>query len=438
MRINGARAFVGAAILGALGALSCGGSASHPPGATAAPTGDASDQPSGPFHEAPHTPLPQVVFHGGPLLTAPKIVTVTFPGDTNADALEAFGDSITSSAWWDEVASAFCDDTGKCVGKGASGGHVRLTSPPAATYSDTTGGGISTLQVFIADLVNAGTLPTPDANTLYVFYVPDSTRITLTESGTQTEASCAQFHAYHNALQPPSASAAYAIVQECPPGDGLTALQGLTFAASHEIIEAATDPVLRTLGYYLNLEDTSTVSWNLFAGGEAADLCVDISGLRQDQIASGGYTLQRVWSNANAAKGLDPCVPHAPSDPPYFNVATEDKSAYIVLNVGGTATFTLDAFSSAPTAPWTVEAIDWATAQGEVKAPLLTFSLNGEQTATVQNGDKIEVTISLNADPSQLRGAEGIFLSVAGTLDAPTAAHVWPIVVVTPDVTGGS
>jgi hypothetical protein len=67
-----------------------------------------------------------------------------------------------------------------------------------------------------------------------------------------------------------------------------------------------------------------------------------------------------------------------------------------------------------------------------LKAPLLSFFFNGQASATVQNGDKVSVTVTLNADPSQLGSAVGVFLSTTGPAGAPTAAHTWPILVVTP------
>lgn len=432
MRTGLARAVLSTRALAFAAVAACGGTSTHT-SETGLQHGD--DASTGPFVEAAHAPLPQVVFHGGPMLTTPKIVTVTFPGEANADALEAFGDTITTTDWWAAATSSLCNDTGNCIGQGTSGGHVRLTSPPAASYSDATGGGTSTLQVYIAGLVQSGLLPAPDANTLYVFYFPASSLITLTESNTQIVSSCNQFQAYHNTFESQTMSAvAYAIVQECAPAAGLTPLQALTFQASHEIVEASSDPAQQTLGYYLDLTDTSVLGWDLVIGGELADLCVDVSGLHQDRTAADGYTLQRIWSNANAARGIDPCIPSLAPDV-YFNVAP--TSSYFVLRVGGQTTFELDAFSTAATDPWTVEAIDWATEQGMVKAPLLNFSFNGASTATVTNGDKVAVTVSLNADPGQLRGAEGVFFSVAGSLTAPTAAHIWPILVVTPDVAGG-
>jgi hypothetical protein len=435
-----ARAFAGLWLVWAAG---CTGSARNPAGTA----GDSGGAPGGsssggdPFSEAPHSPLPQLVFQGAPLLTVPQIVTVTFPGDPNADALEAFDDELVTSSYWTTVTAGFCDQSGACVAKGSSGGHVRLTTPPAATYSDSTTGGTSTLQAFIADQITQGLFPPTTPNTLYVLYFPSSTFITLTEQSGQTAATCMQFIGYHNAIVDGTATPVpYAIVQGCPPpqGSGLTPLEALTFTASHEILEAVTDPVqtAKALGYYLDPNASAVVAWNLFAGGEAADLCVDATGLRQDQTVQDGYTVQRIWSDANAANGLDPCVPVAAGDV-YFNVAPKGASSLLVLNVGGTATFEADAFSTAPTPSWTLAGVDRATSLHLLKAPLLSFLFNGQKTALVNNGDKVEVTVTLDADPGQLGSAVGVLVSSAGPPGAPTAAHTWPILVVTPSEADG-
>jgi hypothetical protein len=426
----------------------CGGSSRNPPAGSTGAT--ASGPPDAAFSEAPHSPLPQLTYQGGPILVAPKIVTVTFPGDANASTLETFDDAIVTSAWWTAVTAGFCDGAGACIGQGAPGGHVELTTPAAASYTDSTSGGISSLQQLVSDEIATGTFPPPDANTLYVIYFPPTTTITLAQGSDESGTSCDQFGGYHNSiLVSPGATGTtqpapivYAVIPECAPrqGSGLDPLQSLTFAASHEIVEASSDPVqtTTTLGYYLNLGDETALGWDLVVGGEAADLCVDVTGLHDDETTADGYTVQRIWSNANAAAGIDPCIPLAANDV-YFSVAPSGTGAFAVLDVGQSATFEVDAFSTEAMGAWTLSGVDWATKQKRVNDPLLTFTFNGAPSVTVNNGDKVEVTVTLDADPAQLGGAEGILLSTVGPVAAPTAAHLWPILVVTPDeATGGS
>jgi hypothetical protein len=439
------RSFLVVALLAALG---CGGGSAHPPtgtddtGTGGGGSGGAGGSGGGVFVEASHTALPQLTYQGGPLVTAPEIVTVTFAGDPYVSTLEAFDDQLVTSSWWSTVTSGYCTEAGACVGPGWSGGHVELSTPAAPSYTDSTNGSGSTLQTFLWDEISQAVFPATDENTIYVVYFPVTTQISVSATGEQTNVSCQQFGGYHESFSTDvGTTVVYAVIPECAPakGSNLTQTESLTFAASHEIVEAATDPVQattlqnqQTLGYYLNLSDPTVLGWNLLGGGEAADLCVDITGLNQDATTEDGYTVQRIWSNASAAAGLDPCVPTPPNDV-YFNVAPSATNSFVVLSIGESTTFEADAFSTTATSSWTLGGVDWETAQQAVTSPLLTFTFNGQKTATVNNGDKVEVTVTLDADPSQFGGAEGLLLSLAGSPTAPSAAHYWPILVLTPD-----
>ncbi len=397
---------------------------------------------SGPFVEAAHSPLPQLTYHDGPLLRSPEIVTVTFQGrqrprvrsvrrrDHHFDLVERGSRR--------GFATVTGDDRRGEIGAGTSASRHRRPRELHRLF----GRRPSTLQTFLDDAVVEGVLPPPNANTLYVLYLPASVVVTTT-SGTVTLTSCESFRGYHGATFPVAGGTPvpYVVIPECPAtGSSLTPLQALTLAASHEILEAATDPAenVQQVGYYLDLSDRNALGWNLLAGGEAADLCQDVTGLHQDETAMGGYVVQRIWSNTNAARGLDPCVP-TPTGDVYFAVAPGGSSSFLVLPVGGVATFEATAFSSQATAAWTLEGIDIQSAEHGLKAPLLSFSFDGQATATVNNGDKVQVTVTLDADPEEFGGAEGMLLSVGGSLSSPKAAHPWPIVVVTPDeVDGGA
>jgi hypothetical protein len=379
-----------------------------------------------------------LVEQGVTVLKAPKVVTVTFPGDTNAAQLEAFGATATNNSWWDTVRKGFCDpgSTTSCLGDGPAGTKVELTTAPAATYTDSSQGGGSSLQTFIQGLI-PGTIPQPDAQTILVFYFPSTTTISLDGA-----ASCSVFGGYHNSMTVNGTRFFYAVVNECPPmtGSTRTPLQETTFEASHEILEAATDPYqLQSatnvqLGYYLDFNDPASLPWNATGGGEAGDLCVDFLGKEQDGATEGAFTVQRIWSNAAAAAGQDPCVPGVSQT--YFNVAPEKW--LLVADVGGSATFTADAFSTAAGSNWTVAGFDLqATSQADPN-PYVVITINGGKSASVNNGDKPTVSVTLKQDPANLPayqqgqtlGAVGLLVSFNGTSPTTaTAGHLWPFLV---------
>jgi hypothetical protein len=388
--------------------------------------------------EAPHAPFPSVLYQQGAVLSAPKLVTVTFPGDPLAAQLQAFDQTLASSPYWNEVRAGYCADPSACAGDGPAGTSVVLTTAPGASYTDSDVGGPSTLQTWLAGEIASGALPKPDANpvteTVYVLYFPTTTTITF--DGTT---SCSDFDGYHASMTMGSQQVVYAVVNECPPvlpGPGapaMTMLQATTLSASHEVVEAITDPSDLSAGYYLDLSDPASWGWNDVEGGEVADLCVDPFGYDQDWTADGAFTAQRIWSIPQASAGADPCSPE-PAGEVYFNAAP--KEAFFVVNVGGSVTFEVDAFATGPTANWTLTAQDWSPSP----ATYLTFSIAGGNSTdagpavSVNNGSRVTVTATLTQDPGGLftGEADGAIVSFAGDPAQPSAAHYWPIVVMSP------
>ena len=394
-----------------------------------------------------HAPFPQLEYQMGELLTAPKVVTITFAGDSLASQVQAFGASVTSSAWWNDVRAGYCGDgPNQCLGDGPQGASVMLTTSPASTYTDSDTGGPSSLQAWMATEFANGTFPPPGSDDIYLLYFPVGggttplTTVTLDGMGSCIEGG---FDGYHNYLTVNHQPVAYAVIMECAPLPPLfpsvppiDLLQNTTITTSHEVFEASSDPIPPSgfaldLDYLTNVNNLNNYGWNDIVGTEAADLCVDPLGLEQDETTDGPYTVQRIWSNARAAAGIDPCVP-APAGEAYFNAAP--KTAFFVVDVGGSVTFEVDAFSSGPISDWTLIAQDWT----EPNPVYLQLSIaGGENTDAgpqiqVHNGSRIEVTATLLADPGSLPTfeADGSIISFSGDPDNPTAAHYWPFAVI--------
>src|SRR5207245_11186796 len=120
-------------------------------------------------YPAHHHPLPLLAYSGGPLVTSPKIVTVTFEGDSLRDELRQFDDAIVASDWWKTVAHGFGIDPG------GSGGYAELRD----TVSGKTFDNKTDIQPWIQDQISQSNLPRPDASTVYAIYYPASTTIKL-------------------------------------------------------------------------------------------------------------------------------------------------------------------------------------------------------------------------------------------------------------------
>ena len=110
----------------------------------------------------------------------------------------------------------------------------------------------------------------------------------------------------------------YAVTCACPgfDGMGITDAQQRTVVISHELVEAATDPLPADNPAFVQEDDNDYV-WTLVTSGEVADMCY----LNDDTyyIPPGAtHMVQRTWSNAQAALMHNPCVPHTTTDS-YFN-----------------------------------------------------------------------------------------------------------------------
>jgi hypothetical protein len=390
-----------------------------------------------------HASLPLEVYSGGPLLTAPLVVTVTFEGDPMAAELEAFGQTVASSAWWDAVRSGYCASGGAtCVGDGPQGITVQVPTPAATQYTDSDQNGASTLQEWLKSAITNGVLPMPDSNstsdTLYVLYFPSTTTISLDGADSCVEGG---FGGYHNSMMFGSQQVPYVAAIECEPIASpfpniatLTALQNTTMTASHEIVEASTDPVPPTA---FAIDDTDPNNWgwiDVTGGGEAADMCVDFLGLDQDETSDAVFTVQRIWSNSQATSGLDPCNPLPAAGDVYFNAAP--RQAFFIVAVGESVTFEVDAFASAPMGDWTLTAQDWS----DSAAPVLSFAIgggvgsDGGPLIQVHDGSAVQVTVTLLQDPGSLDTgeADGSLISFSGNAEGPLAGHFWPIAVMSP------
>jgi hypothetical protein len=385
--------------------------------------------PTGAFTEATHGPLPTVSYYGGGVLTAPQIITFTFPTTQNVAALQAFGQTITQSSWFATVTADYCiPGDGGCITAGPTGLSVELTTAANPTYVDLFGQGMITggtdLEAFvnqqIAAAVAANTIPAPTPNSLYTFYFPEGTTIWIGPVNSGSE-SCKAFSGYHNGMTYTDGTTPirYAILPDCGSGNARD-LTNITVAASHEIAEATTDPdPEQTLSWYLDLPMVADAGitttqyqddpWTNMLYYEVADNCESIP-LDRWTFDDGGTTVQRIWSISAAAAGHNPCIP-VPAGETYYNAST-DKAIY-VANVGDTFTVDISAFSDVSRPAWAIEAVDDTPTQmtmgGSSTTPLAylqfqfvngtTNSSGTAEVACMNNGSTAQLKVTLLADP---------------------------------------
>ena len=391
-------------------------------------------------YPAPHAAPPQVINAGGPVLTAPKLVTVTFASDPLGSSLNEFAMKLgAAKAYWSGATAEYgvgpiasvvsyvatdslpvmLDDTDIQAWLQAKLEGVALDGGAGGDAASDGGGG-------------GPPLPANDANTVYMIYYPPSTTVTF-----QGSASCQQFDGYHSDFQLPDGSfVTYGVVAECPPmGPGLPEIDAVSATASHEYIEAATDPLPQDKPAWSTV-DADHIAWQYVGGGgEIGDMCAAYPTAFYTPTDL-PYLVQRVWSNKEAAASHDPCEPDGAE--PYFNAVPVLNDTLTIENpmespfttkgvkipVGKTATVELDLFSDGPTsAPIEVSALDIASGFFGMPQEL---SFTFDKTKGV-NGDKIHMTIKVlaagtgNVEPFWIQTQIG---PSSGSMSQPTSIWV--------------
>jgi hypothetical protein len=351
--------------------------------------GDAGQAGAGGFVTAPHPAPPQVLSLGGKVLSAPKVVAITYEIDPHAAEIDKFMDEMGKTSFWSQTTAEYG------VGPLAVSPPVHLTTPAPKSLSDA-----ALVQLLQKNLGGASPAwGAPDKETIYVYFAPAGSDVTASGN------CCNEYDGYHDEAKISGVSVSYAVVCSCPGEPGLTDIQQITIAASHEMVEAATDPYVQSATAFGQTDDPHAV-WTVVSGGEVADMC-EYNNDANIVPEGGTYTVQRSWSNAAAKAGKNPCVPVAPTGP-YFNSTplfqgdvTFDyygpwTTKGLKIGAGQTGTVPLALFSESDTGgPWDLSVYDMGDITGA--KPTLSFSLDK---ASGSNGDTVHLSIKvLSADP---------------------------------------
>jgi hypothetical protein len=287
--------------------------------------------------ELPDILLPTFASLGGPVIAHPQLVPIFYSDDPDAEPLTRYSEWIVTSSWIDQVGSEYGVGSGSVLG---------VVHRPAAAPDKITDAQITDL---LFQGVADGTLPTPAdgnlADVLYIAYFPAHTRVAFDGA----DSSCADFGGYHLSARRDGVELVYAVIVTCPGlFQGLSTLEGRMIATSHELIEAATDPIPNNRPTFRVVDPRG--SWSGL-GTEVADLCV-----RPDESAvwrEGGFPAQRSWSNNAIATG-DPCVP-VPTEAPYYNVVAESPVLPRIVP-GDSESVRLIGWSTGATSDWQLSA----------------------------------------------------------------------------------
>jgi hypothetical protein len=256
----------------------------------------------------------QLSYYGGSVLANVKVISVMWGGSVDAKTVAQVGSfyaAVTHSNYMDWLTEYNTNlhavdgrqGTGQTIGRGSFLKQVQIApSRASGKVSD------SEVQAEITKQINAGLLPAPDANTLYMIHFPSSVTITQGGGGGQKVAvSCQDFCAYHSAYQKNSAQVNYGVIPDlgsngCETGCGhFDTFSNLTITASHEMIEAITDS---GVGLATGNGPNFPMGWYDSRQGEIGDLCARTSGSIPGSAGT-TFKVQGEWSNSKNA-----CVTH--------------------------------------------------------------------------------------------------------------------------------
>jgi hypothetical protein len=266
----------------------------------------------------------------------------------------------------------------------------------------------------------------PSQNTVYSFFVPLGSAF-----GDASGSCCDAFDGYHDDVLVGGVDVAYAIQCACDAGPSptVTTLQELTTAASHETVESVTDPRPEHQLAYGDVDPAHEV-WTYITDGEVADLCEFTDTAFWTNAPSMTYTIQRMWSNAAARAGTDPCVgdptasyyqaiPDQPDDVTITSFGQNIPTKATKIAVGATGTLTLRLAGTAGSGPFTVTAFDVATGYFSATSPLLTFV---QPKGMFKLNDTVTIQVTVKAKDTKLggTGAEAFEIDTKPVNGGPT------------------
>lgn len=232
-----------------------------------------------------------LLYYGGPVISNVKVVSVLWNNRVMpevksgiTDFYRAYVDSQHMD-WLNEYATNVNAvdgraGTGQTIGRGQVLGEVTLN--PSVTSKKITD---EQIQQEIEKSVDAGILPRPDDNTLYMIHFSKDIQISI-----EGMTSCFSFGGYHNGVKSAKyGNVFYGVMPECSFFGG-GGFGNVTFVSAHELIEAVTDP-FPTPGN----SPAYPQAWNAKDGNEIADLCTSSTIFKGPKA---DYKISMEWSNS--------------------------------------------------------------------------------------------------------------------------------------------
>ena len=344
---------------------------------------------------------PKVQSAGGTVLSTPRIVPVFFPEETQASALTDAITKYVASAEWRSATSGYG------VGATTVATPVQVTaSLPSTMTSDDLGAWIGS-QLYDGTSAGWGPVDEPTiASTLFVLYPP--TCITIYAPGEDPGDPAA---ATLCGPRPWDLEGWHWQTTPVPGPHRADRLRGRRRMHVGRRVAGGPDDrddlardrrggdrsAVPHVARVLRRGRRARLLEELYGGGEIGDLCAqDASDLVTPPDV--GYVVQRIWSNAAASAGHDPCVPAVGAGVlrrrrrrARLDSSTRTSTSTCTgwpSRAAESRTIDVRLFSDGPTDAWKVTAVDPNAAQGG--RPLLQMTLDED---SGKNGDVRHLTI---------------------------------------------
>ncbi|KAI8914263.1 hypothetical protein EDD86DRAFT_198903 [Gorgonomyces haynaldii] len=222
-------------------------------------------------------------YFGGPVISNVQVYPIFYGnGVRYTSDLPGFYAGVTNSKYFDWL-SEYNTPT-QAIGRGSYVKSIYVTNNIKYNMFDSTD-----IQSLVQSLAQQGQIR-PNANTYYPIHLAPGISVTLEGTGT----TCKEICAYHSATQFNGQNIYYGVIPDpgcssCGKYD--TDAEAVTSAASHELVEAVTDPAV---GLASGLG--APLAWYDRQAGEIGDMCAN-----NDEWLQGGngnwYKVQKIWSN---------------------------------------------------------------------------------------------------------------------------------------------
>lgn len=245
-----------------------------------------------------------VFYYTHRVLSNPLVWVIFWTGSVDSATVQQIGgfyQAVTNSEIYDwiiEYDTEFYGSSGsnQRIGRGVYGGAYTIAPGTSATAL-----GDADIQNELEAQINAGHIPPPDDNTIYMVYFPSGYTITQSNG----DASCSKFCAYHGAFLHGSQDVFYGVFPDlssggCQFGCGIqsTVFKNLCSASTHELLEATTDAEV-SLQSCTILPPSCSPSLAWYAkpyGGEIGDMCNQYADTISSVVDGTSYTVQQVYS----------------------------------------------------------------------------------------------------------------------------------------------